>query len=108
MFTTQIAKHPVTGSVVAVADDTDVFALLVYFRQASTITTPLFMKSPNKERTVIDIDTTVKDNLSIIPGLLAAHALTACNTVATCYGIGKRTGLKVFSACWYLHKIKSL
>ena len=79
-----------------------------HFRPASTITTPVFIKSPKKEMTVIDIDATVKDNLSIILSLLAAHALTECKTVATCYGIGKGTALKVFRASWYLLFKKSL
>ena len=74
------------------------------FSHASAITTHVFMESPKKERTVIDIDATVKDNLSIIPGLLATHALTGCDTVATCYGIGKGTALKVLHAGWYLLK----
>ena len=103
-----MAKYPVTGSVVVVADDTDVFALLVHFRHASAITTTVFMESPKKERTVIDIDGTVEDNLSIIPGLLAAHALTGCDIVTTCYGIGKGTALKVLRAGWYLLKIQTL
>ena len=78
-----------------VADDTDVFALLVHFRHASLIGNPVFIQSPKKERTVIDIDATVEKNFSIIPGLLAAHALTGCDTVASYYGIGKGTALKV-------------
>ena len=91
-----------------VADDTDVFALFVHFSHASAITTPVLMESLKKERTVISIDPTVMDNLSIIPGSLAAHVLTGCDTVATCYGIGKGTELKVLRAGWYLLKIQSL
>ena len=48
-----------------------------------------------KGRAVIDIDATVHENLSIIPGLLAAHALSGCDTVASHYGIGKGIVLKV-------------
>ena len=46
-------------------------------------------------RHVIDINATASANLSIVPGLLAAHALTGCDIVASYYGIGKGKALKV-------------
>lgn len=53
------------------------------------------MTSPSHGRHAIDINSTAHSNLSIIPGLLAAHALTGCDTVASYYGIGKGKALKV-------------
>ena len=46
------------------------------------------------QRGVIDIDVTVEKNRSIIPGLLTAHALSGCDTVASYYGISKRKVLR--------------
>ena len=56
------------------------------------------MESPLKGRAIIDIDATVQQNLSIILALLAAHALSGCDTVASYYGIGKGIMLKVLRA----------
>ena len=53
------------------------------------------MESPVKERTVVDIQATVKKHQNIIPAILAGHALTGCDTVAPCFGIGKGKMLKV-------------
>ena len=71
-------------SLVIVADDTDVFALLLHVRHAGAINAAtVYMESPLKGRSVIDIDATIRDDLSIIPCLLAAHALSGCDTVAS-------------------------
>ncbi|MES9879341.1 MAG: hypothetical protein ABW185_00475, partial [Sedimenticola sp.] len=59
---------------------------------------PIYMESPLRQRGVIDIDATVQDNLLVIPGLLAAHALSGCDTVASYFGIGKGKVLKVLRA----------
>ena len=84
------------GARVVIADDTDVFVLLVHFKHASSLGDgPIYMESPLQQRGVIDIDATVEKNRSIIPGLLAAHALSGCDTVASYYGIGKGKVLKV-------------
>ena len=53
------------------------------------------MESPIKERTIIDIGKTVEKHVSFVRELLPAHALTGCDTVACCYGVGKGTALKV-------------
>ena len=51
-----------------------------------------------KERTVIDIQTTVKKNKDILPGILASHALSGCDTVAACFGIGKGKMIKTLTS----------
>lgn len=84
------------GARVIIADDTDVFALLVYFKYAGSLgNSPIYMESPIRQRGVIDIDATVNANPLIIPNLLAAHALSGCDTVASYFGIGKGKALKV-------------
>ena len=55
----------------------------------------IIMESPLHQRGVIDIDATAEKNRSIIPGLLAAHALSGCDTVASYYGINKGKVLEV-------------
>ena len=95
------AAHHIAGdkALVVVADDTDVFALLLHYRHCGAINAGnVYLESPLKGRAVIDIDATVQENMSIIPGLLAAHALTGCDTVASHYGIGKGILVKVLRA----------
>ena len=52
------------------------------------------MDSTNYNRTVIDIGDTVTNNLDIVPYLVAAHALSGCDTAAPYHGIGKLTVVK--------------
>ena len=76
-------------SVSVVADDTDIYALLLhhYFHLDSQV--PMIVESPKKERSCIDIPSTINKNKDIIPDLPAAHALTGCNVACMHYGIGK-------------------
>ncbi|KAG0713655.1 hypothetical protein GWK47_015737 [Chionoecetes opilio] len=94
-------QQPVT----VLADDTDVYALLLYHYLEQGIQTPMFMESPVKERTVVDIQATVKKHQNIIPAILAGHALTGCDTVAACFGIGKGKMLKVLKTGLNLNMI---
>ncbi len=81
----QVVHHiAVDKNIVVVADDTDVFALLLHFRHAGSINAGcIYLESPLKGRAVIDIDASVKENLSIILCFLVAHAMTGCDTVAS-------------------------
>jgi hypothetical protein len=81
--------------VTVLADDTDVYILLLYYYLERGIQIPMVMESPIKERTVVDIHATVEKYQSIIPSMLAGHALTGCDTVAAYFGVGKGTMLKV-------------
>ena len=83
-----------SGARVVVADDTDVFILLLYHYWNERLTCPMFMISPIQQRSLIDIKTTVQAHRTIIPGLPAAHALSGCYTVPTYFEIGKGTVLK--------------
>ena len=81
-------------SVVVVADDTDVYVLLLYHYQAESITLPVMLQSTQSGRAYIDIPVTVQSLKNIIAELLPAHALSGCDTVPMCHGIGKTKMLK--------------
>ena len=80
-----------------VADDTDVFVLLLHICSKEDIPASMsvLMVSPIHGRSVIDINATVSQHRDIIPNLLAAHGLTGCETVAPYFGIGKSVALNV-------------
>ena len=61
----------------------------------SVICGQLCMCSTVKDRAVIDIMQSVKVHTSIVPDLLAIHALTGADTSAATFGIGKIKALKV-------------
>ena len=73
-----------------VADDTDVFVLLLRFccKKDIPASTSVLMVSPIHGRSMIDINATVNQHRDIIPNLLAAHGLTGCDTVAPHFGMG--------------------
>ena len=90
----QLARLSVETALV-IADDTDIFLLLVHFMFNNAIKSKVFMSSPSKGKAIIDIEATVDRNRNVIRNLLAAHALTGCDTVASLFGIGKLTALKI-------------
>ena len=58
------------------------------------------MESSSKARTLTDIGATAKQHADIACQLLAAHALTWCDTDAFMFGIGKAKAVKVLlSGC---------
>ena len=74
-----------------VADDTDVFVLLLHFccKEDIPASMSVLMISPIHGRSMIDINATVNQHRDIISNLLAAHGLTGCDAVAPYFGIGK-------------------
>lgn len=78
-----------------IADDTDVFVMLVHFCFYHKITDKVYMVSPVHGRAVLDIKAVVEKHHQIIPDLLAAHGLTGCDTVGAYHGIGKGVALRV-------------
>ncbi len=77
------------------SDDTDVFALLLHFYQLKHLTCTLLMQGTSSQRTVVDIGATATKHASIVQHVLAAHALSGCDTVACLYGNGKARAIKV-------------
>ena len=88
-------------SALVVADDTDVFILLLHFCHNGSISSQVLMASPCKGRAVLDVNATALKHHAIIPDLLATHGLTGCDTVATYYGIGKGVALKILKTGRY-------
>ena len=84
-----------------VADDTDIFVLLLHFIWNGSITCPVMMASPIRNRTMTDINATATKHDTIMPNLIATHGLTGCDTVATYFGIGKGVALKVLRSGHY-------
>ena len=63
--------------VLAIADDTDVFVLLLFFYGNSFLQSAIYMQSP-----VYDIKATYIKHSAIVPDLLAIHAISGCDSVA--------------------------
>ena len=89
-----IARENSDG-ILVISDNTDVFVLLLHHYLHNNLVNKVIMESPVQDRSVIDISKTVDKQRDIIPDLLAAHALTGCDTTACLYGLGKGTMLKV-------------
>ena len=71
-------------------DDTDVFALACHYFPLDR------SEEPTKAcRTITDIGETAQKHESIILSLLAAHALTGCDSLCCLHSIGKKTAIKV-------------
>ena len=77
---------------IVVADDTDIFVLLLHFCHTGEIRSKTYMQRTDKGSSskVMDIAATLANHKPIIPNLLAAHGLTGCDTVASYFGLGKK------------------
>ncbi|KAJ8409789.1 hypothetical protein AAFF_G00218480 [Aldrovandia affinis] len=81
-----------------VSDDTDVFILLLHHYHQAGLDVPLIMESPCKGRAIVDIKSTLAKHSQIVKNLLPAHAISGCDTVASYYGLGKGSVIKVLKA----------
>ena len=70
------------------ADDDDVYILLLHNYNQKELNIPMFMESPVHGRQTIYIRATATEHANILPNFLAAHGLSGCDTVAPC-GIGE-------------------
>ena len=77
-----LAKEDVESRVCVLCDDTDVFALLVYFFSRKQLQSSMTMESPIHGRSCIYIKETARQHDAIIPAVLPLHALTGCDSVA--------------------------
>ena len=77
------------GTVLVVADDTDIFVLLLYFCHQGSISCNVLMVSPIQGQSVLDINAAAGEHRSIVPDLLAAHGLTGCHTVASYFALAR-------------------
>ena len=72
------------------------FVLLLHFKQKEFLgDDPIFMESPQSHGNSISIDATVQQHSPIVSGLLAVHAISGCDAVASYFGIGKIKALHV-------------
>ncbi len=81
-----------------ICDDTDVFVLLVFYHWNLHMNATITMEATSGDRKLINIGNTVNKHKEIVPNILAAHAVSGCDTVAQYYGIGKATVLKKLQA----------
>ena len=91
----QQVSHVEDGTVPIVADDTDIFVLLLYSCHQGNISCKVLMVSPIQGRSSLDINAAATEHISIVPDLLAAHGVTGCNSVTSYFGIGKVAALIV-------------
>ena len=82
-------------SVGVVADDTDIYILLLYHYKIQQLASPMIMIPTKQGRTATDIGLTSEKLGNLCFQLLPAHALTGCDQVPMHYGIGKGKMLKV-------------
>ena len=59
-----------------VADDTDVYILLLHYYNQKELNIPMFTESPVQGRQTTVIRETAKEHTNILPKLLAAHGLS--------------------------------
>ena len=95
------AANPNSCTVV-LADDTDIFVLLLFYYGHCSIRSALYMQSLVYGRSSVDIRASFQKHRSKAPDLPRIHAISGCDTVACFYGIGKVTALKVASEGYQL------
>ena len=83
------------GIVLVVADDTDIFVLLLYLYHQGSKSCKVLMVSPIQGRSVLDINAAAEEHSSMVTDILAAQGLIGCDTVASYVGVGKAAALKV-------------
>ena len=88
------AAENAESKITVVADVTDVFVLLLHYHLMANLKNVVLMESPIKGRTVVNIGKSVQKHSEIFEGILPAHALSGCDTVASYFRIGKATVLK--------------
>ena len=90
-----ILIHQVTvmgpGKAVVICDDTDVFVLLLHFVHTGDIKAHVVMQPTSLDSNYItDINATCEKHKVIVPNILAAHALSGCDTVGSYFDIGNQ------------------
>ena len=81
-----------------ICDDTYVFVLLAHYFAEESLSVSLIMESTSRSRSSIDIGATVAKHSGIVPQLIAAHAVSRCDTVGCYHGIGNTKNVKALSA----------
>ena len=82
-------------SIHIVADDTEIFTLLLHYYKAQNFTYNLVMIATSTSRTSVDIKATTEKHPDIDDNILAAHVLSGCDIVSSLWGVRKGTLIKV-------------
>ncbi len=89
-----------------VSDETDVFVLLLHHYHQAGLDVPLIIIPQG--RAIVDIKTTLSKHSQIVGNLWPAHAILGCDTVASYYGLGKGSVIKVLKAGYELSAIGNI
>ena len=73
------------------------FVLLAHYFAEESLTVSFIMKSTSRSRSSIDLGATVAKHSGIVPQLMAAHAVSRCDTVGCHHGIWKTKVVKALS-----------
>ena len=65
-----------------ICDDTDVFVLLAHYFAEECLSVSLIMETTSGSQSSIDIGATEAKHSGIVPQLIAAYAVSGCDTVA--------------------------
>ena len=87
------------GIVLVVADDSDIFVLLLHFCHQGRISCKVLMVSPIQGRSILHFTSAAEEHSSIVPDLLAVYAVTWCDTVTSYFGVGKGGAMKCLRHC---------
>ena len=74
----------------SICEDTDVFVLLTAYALKYSIESLVLMEAFASNRSVVDINKPAIKNAEIVPSLIAAHALSGCDSVPKMLGIVKK------------------
>ena len=74
----------------SICEDTDVFVLLTAYVLKYSIESIVLMEAFASNRSMVDINKPAIKNAEIVPSLIAAHALSGCDSVPKMLGIVKK------------------
>ena len=86
------------NNVTVLADDTDIFVLLLHAYIEKKLSCSLMMAGTNMSRSAANITATAEKHAPILADLLAAHIISGCDTMSYLWGIGKATVRKVLKS----------
>ena len=89
----------------SICEDTDVFVLLTAYILKYSIESLVLMEAFASNRLMVDINKTAKKNAEIVASLIAAHALSGCDSVPKLFGIAKKKIVSVLLQGFLLQKL---
>ena len=89
-----------------ICGDPDLFVLPAHYFAEESLSASLIMESTSRSRSSIDIGATVAKHSDIVPQLMAAHAVSACDTVGCYHCIVKSKVVKALGAIQVLRNAR--